>query len=84
MTDDVAVSRLRWVCSQRSMHEMDVILGQFMEMRFPDLSPAQVTAFTRLAEMQDIDLWPLVSGRKACDDPALAEILVMLRDVRLV
>lgn len=37
MTDDVAVSRLRWVCSQRSMHEMDVILGQFMEMRFSSI-----------------------------------------------
>ena len=83
MSDDVAYNRLRWICSQRSMHEMDVILGEFMEKRFRQLTPGQVAAFTRLANMEDIDLWPLVSGRTPCEEPALAEILVMLRDVRL-
>ena len=83
MAEDLAYNRLRWICSQRSMHEMDVILGEFMDKHYPQLNPAQVAAFTKLADMEDIDLWPLVAGRKACDDPALVEILVMLRDVRL-
>ncbi len=83
-TDEVAYNRLRWICNQRSMREMDVILGGFLERRFHDLSPEQVEAFTRIADMQDIDLWPLVSGRKQCEDPSLAEMLVMLREVRVV
>lgn len=83
-TDEVAYNRLRWICNQRSMREMDVILGGFLERRFHDLSPEQVEAFTRIADMQDIDLWPLVSGRKQCEDPSLAEMLVMLREVRIV
>ena len=83
MTDDVAVSRLRWVCSQRSMHEMDVILGDFLAARYRSLTPAQAAAFARLADMEDIALWPLVIGKKTCDDPAQAEVLAMLREVRL-
>ncbi|SDH07511.1 succinate dehydrogenase assembly factor 2 [Propionivibrio dicarboxylicus] len=82
-TDETAYNRLRWICNQRSMREMDVVLGGFLERRFHELSPEQAEAFTRLAEMEDIDLWPLVSGRKNCDDPALAAMLVMLRDVRV-
>ncbi len=83
MSDDVAYNRLRWICNQRSMREMDVVLGGFLERRFHELTPDQAAAFTRLADMEDIDLWPLVSGRKPCDDPALAEMLAMLREVRI-
>ena len=83
MTDTVNYNRLRWICNQRSMHEMDVILGGFLETRYHDLTPSQAAAFAALADMEDIDLWPLVTGRKTCDDPARAEILAMLRQVQL-
>lgn len=83
MTDDEAYNRLRWICNQRSMREMDVVLGGFLEKHFHELSREQIAAFTRLADMEDIDLWPLVSGRKACDDPALAAMLALLREVRI-
>ena len=80
---DVAYNRLRWTCSHRAMREMDVILGGFLEKHYLALSPQQAEAFTRLANMEDIELWPLVTGKKASDDPGQAEILAMLRDVRV-
>ena len=76
-------NRLRWICNQRSMHEMDVILGGFFESRYQSLSREQAAAFTRLADMEDIDLWPLITGKRPSRDPVEAEVLVMLRDVKV-
>lgn len=84
MVDDVtAFNRLRWICNQRSMREMDVILGGFLESRFQTLSREQAAAFTRLADMEDIALWPLITGKRQCSDPVEAEVVVMLRDVKV-
>ena len=80
---DVAYNRLRWTCSHRAMREMDVILGGFLDKHYLELTPSQADAFTRLADMEDLELWPLVTGKKASQDPAEAEILAMLRDVRV-
>lgn len=81
--DPVTYNRLRWICNQRSMHEMDVVLGGFLDTHYARLTPAQAAAFAQLADMEDIDLWPLFTGRTRCDDPVQAEILAMLRQVRL-
>ena len=83
MTNETTYNRLRWICNQRSMHEMDVILGGFLEARYLGLPPAQAAAFEKLADMEDIALWPLVTGKQACADPVQAEVLAMLREVRL-
>ena len=77
--ESAELKRLRWRCSQRSMREMDVLLGGFIENHYAELSPEQVAAFTVLAEMEDIEIWPLVTGRKECPDAMLAEMVVMLR-----
>lgn len=83
MPDPVTYNRLRWICNQRSMHEMDVVLGGFLDTHYTHLTPAQAAAFAQLADMEDIDLWPLLTGRISCDDPVQAEVLAMLRQVRL-
>lgn len=81
--EEVVYNRLRWICNQRSMREMDVILGGFLESHYRELPPEQAAAFVQLADMEDIDLWPLVTGKRACNDPVQAEVVVMLRDVRV-
>lgn len=77
------LNRLRWRCTRRSLLEMDILLGGFLETRFPDLSPEHAAAFMALAEMQDHDLWPLITGRRECADPFQAEVVAMLRDTRV-
>lgn len=83
MDEKALLNRLRWRCSHRSMLEMDVLLGNFLEKRFSNLTPAQAAAFAELVEMEDPDLWPLVAGRRECKDPVQAEVVAMLRDVRI-
>jgi antitoxin CptB len=77
------LNRLRWRCTRRAMLEMDLLLGNFLENRFAELSPGQAAAFTVLADMEDIDLWPLIIGKKECADPLQAEVVSMLRNVRV-
>ena len=77
------MNRLRWRCTHRAMLEMDLMLGNFLESRFSNLTPEQSTAFVMLAEMEDQDLWPLIMGKRACVDATQASVLAMLRDVRL-
>jgi antitoxin CptB len=77
------LNRLRWRCTRRALLEMDILLGTFLEKEFQNLSPEQAAAFTVLADMEDIDLWPLIIGKKECADPFQAEVVSMLRNVRV-
>lgn len=77
------MNRLRWKCSHRAMLEMDLLLGSFLEKHFSSLTPEQSKEFVALVEMEDQDLWPLVAGRRECRDSMQAEIVSMLRSVRV-
>jgi succinate dehydrogenase flavin-adding protein (antitoxin of CptAB toxin-antitoxin module) len=33
--------------------------------------------------MEDLELWPLVNGSRECADPVQAEVLALLRTVRV-
>lgn len=78
-----ALNRLRWRCTRRAMLEMDLLLGQFLDERFSTLNPAQAEAFVVLADMEDLELWPLVNGTRACEDLAQAQVVAMLHEVRI-
>jgi len=77
------LNRLRWRCTHRAMLEMDLLLGNFLENRFSNLTVEQAAEFMRLVEMEDQDLRPLILGKRVSDDTIQAEVLLMLRDVRL-
>ena len=79
--DVAALNRLRWRCTRRAMLEMDLLLGGFLENHFSELTPPQADAFVELADMEDLDLWPLISGKRACATPAQAEVVAKLRAV---
>jgi succinate dehydrogenase flavin-adding protein (antitoxin of CptAB toxin-antitoxin module) len=78
-----ALNRLRWRCTRRAMLETDLLLGGFLEQTFPSLTPEQAAAFVVLADMEDLELWPLVNGSQECDDASQAEVVAMLRTVRV-
>jgi succinate dehydrogenase flavin-adding protein (antitoxin of CptAB toxin-antitoxin module) len=81
MLSETELKRLRWRCTHRAQLEMDLLLGGFLDRRFPALGPEQQAAFAALAEMEDIELWPLVMGRRECLDPVQKQVLAMLRQV---
>lgn len=84
MDADRKMSRLRWQCARRSKAESDYLLGGFLDKYYPDLNPAQAEAFEKLVEMEDLDLWALISGRHACSDGVQAEVVAMLRSLKVM
>ena len=76
------LNRLRWRCTRRAMLEMDILLGGFLEQHYASLTPEHAAAFATLADMEDLDLWPLITGRRECENQQQAEVVAMLRKVR--
>ncbi|MDR0577584.1 MAG: succinate dehydrogenase assembly factor 2 [Candidatus Accumulibacter sp.] len=83
MLGEVELKRLRWRCTHRAQLELDLLLENFLDKRFAELNSEEQAAFAALAEMEDIELWPLVVGKRECRDPARARILAMMRDARV-
>jgi succinate dehydrogenase flavin-adding protein (antitoxin of CptAB toxin-antitoxin module) len=73
------MNRLRWRCACRPLHEIDTLLGDFLEKRFPELKPELQEAFAVLAEMEDDALWSMIAGKIPCHDALQAEVLSLLR-----
>ena len=71
--------RLRWRCIRRGLLEVDIALTRFLDDQFDALNEEQQRAFVELADMEDHDLWHLISGQAGCADPRLAPIVAMLR-----
>lgn len=70
--------RIRWHC-RRGLLELDLVLNQFLDNCFNQLTNEQKDALVRLLELPDNDLWDLVIGRAEIDDVGCAEIVGMLR-----
>ena len=71
--------RLRWRCIRRALLELDITLTRFLDDGFDKLSEDQQQAFVELADMEDYDLWDLLTGKAETDDPRLKPIVAMLR-----
>ena len=83
MEASAELNRLRWRCTRRALLEMDLLLGGFLDKHFSSLTPEQAAVFVELADMEDLELWPLITGKQECDSPLHAEVLAMLRKVRV-
>lgn len=71
--------RLRWRCIRRGLLEVDIALTRFLDKQFAALNEQEQQAFVELADMEDHDLWHLISGQAEIDDPGLAHVVTMLR-----
>jgi succinate dehydrogenase / fumarate reductase iron-sulfur subunit/antitoxin CptB len=74
-----AYERLRWRCVRRGLLEVDLALSRFLDGPFHDLSESQQQAFVELANMEDLELWHMISGQAECEDARLAPLVSMLR-----
>jgi len=74
------INRLKWHC-RRALLELDLVFDRFWESHGDDLDAQGEAALERLLELEDHDLWALVSGREAADDPQLAGMVERLRKV---
>ena len=71
--------RLRWRCIRRGLLEVDIALTRFLDEKFDELDEQGKQAFAELADMEDHDLWHLISGQAECLDPRLEAVVALLR-----
>lgn len=71
--------KLRWRCIRRALLELDVVLTRFLDEEFPSLDEDSKQAFVELADLEDWDLWPMISGQVECENPRLAPLVAKLR-----
>jgi len=73
------MNRLRWRC-RRGLLENDLVLERFLAAHASLLAGDRLSAFERLLDYADDELWSIVSGRSECRDPALSEVVGLLRN----
>ena len=83
MEAGAALNRLRWRCTRRAMLEMDILLGSFLDKHYSSLNPEQAAVFVALADMEDLELWPLLTGKRECENSLQAEVVTMLRNIKV-
>jgi len=71
------MSRLRWKC-RRGLLELDLVLHDFIENH---LKEKDVSALNSLLELEDNDLWEIVSGRSDRYDARHGGIVARIRAV---
>ena len=75
--DALAQSRLKWKC-RRGLLELDLVLNDFVEKHLQD---KELHALNDLLDMEDNDLWDIVSGRSDRYDARHGGIVARLRAI---
>jgi succinate dehydrogenase flavin-adding protein (antitoxin of CptAB toxin-antitoxin module) len=71
---------MRWRY-RRGLLELDIVLGRFIEQRYPQLDQVQCTAFDELLDLPDTVLWDLVTGKMEPTHARQRTVLEWLREV---
>ncbi|MFV0819590.1 succinate dehydrogenase assembly factor 2 [Tatlockia micdadei] len=79
MSDSLKKAKLLWHC-RRGMLELDLILIPFLERHFDSMSLSQMTAFERLLECTDPELFSWLMGH---DDPTDKEFVDIIEFIRM-
>jgi antitoxin CptB len=75
--DAIELNRLKWKC-RRGLLELDLVLQKFLEKRIEE---KDVKPLNEFLELQDNDLWEIVSGRRDDYDARFGGIVARLRAV---
>lgn len=71
--------RLRWRC-RRGLLELDVLLKDFLDRRYPGLTPAEQEAFELLLTVSDETLLAYVQGKQNPPEQELMQIVTKIRN----
>jgi len=74
------INRLKWHC-RRALLELDLVFDRFWERYEETLDAQGEAALESLLELEDHDLWALVSGRETATDPEQVAMIERLREV---
>ena len=72
------LAKLKWAC-RRGMLELDVLLGNFLQEVYLDLSVADKQRFVDLLEYSDPELFSWLMGTAFPKDPEISSIVNRIR-----
>lgn len=61
------------------MLELDILLLDFLERRYPALAPDLQQTFADLLELGDVELWDMIQNKQPAADPRQAQLIEWLR-----
>jgi succinate dehydrogenase flavin-adding protein (antitoxin of CptAB toxin-antitoxin module) len=61
------------------MKELDVVMGQYLDVRYEIASEVEKKSFKHLLDMQDPDLYALLLGQDICPNNDIQSLVVTLR-----
>jgi antitoxin CptB len=73
-----AEARLRWR-ARRGTRELDVLLGWWLDVRYPQADATMRINFDALLDAADPDLWDWLTGHRVPEDPRFAPIIDEIR-----
>ncbi len=77
--DPVSLERVRWRC-RRGLLELDIVLGRFVEHRYPVMDNGQRVVFDELLDLPDTELWDLITDKKELEHEHQRLVLEWLKE----
>lgn len=74
-------NRVQWAC-RRGMLELDLLLLPFVEKHYTALPQDEQSAFIRLLEASDPNLFSWLLACQACPDPSLVPVIEKIRHLK--
>jgi len=73
--------RMAWRC-RRGLLELDIVLGNFIGLRFETMTTEQLEILEKLLDYPDNELWDLITGRTQTQDARLQALLRSIRSMQ--
>lgn len=74
------IAKLRWRC-RRGTKELDFLTTRYLDHFYANASKAEQLAFAALLELQDPELYKILSRSQAVDDPLQASIVAKVHSL---
>lgn len=72
------INQLRWAC-RRGLLELDLLLNSYVDKVYAQLTDVEKRQFISLLDMQDQEMYEMLSGKTSPNDKQLAELLAKIR-----
>ncbi len=74
-----STNQLRWAC-RRGLLELDLLLNSYMDNVYGQLTDSEKRQFITLLDMQDQEMYEMLTGKTSPNDKELADLLERIRD----
>jgi antitoxin CptB len=72
-------NQLRWAC-RRGLLELDLLLNAYMDKIYDKLSDQEKRQFISLLDMQDQEMYEMLTGKTSPNDKEVAKLLEKIRE----